>query len=128
MKTVDVLYFDGCPNADIAADHARAAVERANTLAEVRLVRIEHAEDAIRHRFLGSPTIRVDGVDVDGSAHTRTDFGLMCRLYMIDGRLAGAPAVGWIEAALRGTANREVGGSVTAPCCATPETKEQPEG
>ena len=123
MKTVEVLYFDGCPNAQVAADHARAAVARAGTPADVRLVRIEGDDDAIRHRFLGSPTIRVEGVDVDGSARARTDFGLQCRVYWVDGKLAGAPPVSSIEAALRGTAAGEVSPTGFAACCSPIDTK-----
>ena len=102
MKTVEVLYFDGCPNVEVAADQARRAIDGAGTPAEVRLVRIEGDEDAIRRRFLGSPTIRVDGVDVDQTAAARTDYGLQCRVYWVRGSLAGEPPVAWIEAALRG--------------------------
>lgn len=99
MKIVEVLFFDGCPNIEVAAKHARDAIARAGVDAEVRLVRVEG--DASRLRFLGSPTVRVDGRDVDDTASARTDFGFQCRVYSIDGRLVGAPPVAWIEAALR---------------------------
>jgi len=101
-RRVDVLGFDGCPNVDEALMRARAAVEAADVRADVRLVRVRGDDDAIRLRFLGSPTVRVDGVDVERSATGRLDFGLQCRVYSIDGRLEGAPPVDWIVTALRG--------------------------
>jgi hypothetical protein len=101
MKTVEVLFFGGCPHIEVAAERARDAIDRTGVDAEVHLVRVEGDADASRLHFLGSPTIRVDGRDVDDSAITRTDFGLQCRVYSIDGRLAGVPPVEWIEAALR---------------------------
>src|SRR5262245_56090310 len=73
MKTVDVLYFDGCPNVDVAMDHARKAVAAVGNGAEVRLVRVEGDEEAVRQQFLGSPTVRVDGLDVDVAARPRAD-------------------------------------------------------
>lgn len=101
MKMVEVLFFGGCPNIEVAAARARDAIDRAGVDAEVHLVRVEGDADASRLRFLGSPTVRVDGRDVDDSAASRTDFGLQCRVYSIDGRLVGVPPVEWIEAALR---------------------------
>ena len=105
MKTIEVLYFEGCPNVEVASDCARRAVETTGVLAEVKRVRIENHADAVRRHFLGSPTIRVDGQDVDVWARDRMDFGLHCRVYEIDGKLAGAPPAEWIEAALRCSAD-----------------------
>jgi hypothetical protein len=106
MITVEVLFFDGCPNVDIATTHAREAIARIGASARLHLVRVEGDADAVRRRFLGSPTIRVDGLDVDCSARGRTDFSLQCRVYSLEGRLAGAPPAAWIEAGLRGDPSR----------------------
>ncbi len=95
-----MLYFDGCPNVEVATLRARKAVETSGVLAEVTLVRIDDSADAERRQFLGSPTIRVNGQDVEVSARARSDFGLQCRVYEVDGKLAGSPPVAWIEAAL----------------------------
>jgi hypothetical protein len=56
--------------------------------------------EAVRKRFLGSPTVHVDGLDVEPDAVTRDDYGLQCRVYWHDGRLEGAPPSRWIAAAL----------------------------
>ena len=97
---VEVLAFEGCPNMDTAMQRARAAVESTRVPAAVRLVRVESNQDAKRLRFLGSPTVRVEGVDVDESAQERDDFGLQCRVYSVAGKFEGAPPVEWISAAL----------------------------
>jgi hypothetical protein len=34
-----------------------------------------------RERFPGSPTLRIDGQDIDSDAADRQDYGLKCRLY-----------------------------------------------
>ncbi|MEO7144953.1 MAG: hypothetical protein ABI165_15760, partial [Bryobacteraceae bacterium] len=36
---------------------------------------------AVHIGFLGSPTVRIDGVDIERSARQRTSFGMMCRTY-----------------------------------------------
>ena len=122
MKRVEVLYFDGCPNVDVAADHARKAVAAVSESAEVQLVRVDGNDEAVRRRFLGSPTIRVDAADVDASAWERTDFGMQCRVYWVDGKVAGAPPVAWIEEALRGGASGGLDVSSDACCAAGPKS------
>ena len=101
IREVEVLVFDGCPSVDVALDRARAAVATANVPADIRLVRVQDDGEAKRLRFLGSPTVRVDGVDIDPSIEDYDHFGLQCRLYSVGGRLEGAPPVEWIASALR---------------------------
>ena len=54
-----------------------------------------------RERFLGSSTLRVDGVDIDPGAGERTDYGLKCRLYPTEEGLRGAPPDVWVIHALQ---------------------------
>jgi len=51
--------------------------------------------------ILGSPTVRVDGRDVDPQAEERRDYGLSCRVYRTERGLAGLPDARWLRAALR---------------------------
>jgi hypothetical protein len=62
--TVELLYFDGCPSYERFLPRLRAVLAAAGIGGEVRLRRVESPEAAIAERFLGSPTVRVDGVDV----------------------------------------------------------------
>ena len=97
---VELLYFDGCPNQEAA----RALVERIATElaieADMDLVEIANANAAVQLRFLGSPTVRVDGLDVEPGAEERPDFSLACRVYRTDEGLAGQPDPAWIRDAL----------------------------
>jgi hypothetical protein len=103
MKRVDVLFFAGCLNIERALAHAREAAERVGDT-DIRVVHVDDDDDALRLAFLGSPTVRVDGRDVDEASLDRTDFGMQCRLYTVGDRVEGAPPVEWIVAALLGTA------------------------
>lgn len=96
MTRVDILYFDGCPNVDVTADRVRSVAARLGIAINLQFIHVESAEDAVRERFLGSPTVRVNGVDVDPSAPNRSDFGLSCRMYPG----AGVPSEEMIVAAL----------------------------
>jgi hypothetical protein len=64
------------------------------------LRRIPDEAAAQRERFLGSPTVRVDGRDVEPGAEQRDDFGLKCRLYRLPTGLRGAPLDEWVLDAL----------------------------
>lgn len=61
---------------------------------------------AERHRFPGSPTIRVDGRDVDPSFKDPGDFTPRCRLYWTAEGLRGVPERAWVESALRESLER----------------------
>jgi len=97
---VEVLYFDGCPNHHALVPRLRALLAQAGHGDVVSLRRVETAEDAEHARFLGSPTVRVDGRDVDPTAAERDDYGLKCRLYATDDGLRGMPPDAWILDAL----------------------------
>lgn len=67
---------------------------------KIQLRRIETVEDAERECFLGSPTLRIDGRDVDPGAGDRDDYGMKCRLYASEHGMSGTPPDTWILAAL----------------------------
>jgi hypothetical protein len=97
---VEILYFNGCPN----HEPARALVERlASQLRlepEIRLVEVADPDAALELRFLGSPTVRVDGRDVEPGAEARRDFSLSCRIYRSERGVAEQPEERWIRKAL----------------------------
>ena len=98
---VEILYFEGCPN----HEPTHALVERIATQLriepDIRLVEIRDREAAIEFRFLGSPTVRVNGLDVEPGAEERRDFALSCRIYRSEHGSAEQPDEGWVRKALR---------------------------
>jgi hypothetical protein len=103
-RTIEVLFFAGCPNVDLAVARARAAIRTSRIDANVVAIDMASADSRKAERFGGSPTVLVDGVDVDGSPEDGGD-RVRCRVYEVDGRLDGAPSVEKIAAALRGEPN-----------------------
>jgi len=97
---VEILYFEGCPN----HDGARALVARiaAELRVEPKVVLVEVADhDAARDlRFLGSPSIRVNGHDVEPGAQERRDFVYSCRVYRTEQGFSGLPSETWIREAM----------------------------
>ena len=101
--TLELMYFDGCPNHEMLLPHLEQLLRGAEISAEITLRRIADDTAAQHERFLGSPTIRVDGRDVEPGAEERDDFGLKCRLYRTPAGLRGAPSDEWILDALTRT-------------------------
>lgn len=93
---VEILYFDGCPNQERLLPHLRELLRRARIPVEVELRCVADQAAADRERFLGSPTLRVDGRDVEPGADQRNDFGLKCRLYRTSRGMSGLPDDEWI--------------------------------
>jgi hypothetical protein len=97
---VELLYFDGCPNYEALLPHLRGIPQREGIETGVELRCVGTGDQAAGIGFLGSPTVRVDGSDVEVAAATRRDFGLKCRLYQTPNGLKGAPPDEWILAAI----------------------------
>jgi hypothetical protein len=97
---VKLLYFDGCPNHEALVPHLERLLRSAQVPVSLELRRIPDEAAAQRERFLGSPTVRVDGRDAEPAAEERNDFGLKCRLYRLPTGLRGAPLDEWVLGAL----------------------------
>ena len=81
MPGVELLYWDGCPShPDALADLNAALEELGHPEVEVTLVEIATEQQAAERDFIGSPTVRVGGVDpVPPPPGEPT--GLTCRVY-----------------------------------------------
>jgi hypothetical protein len=102
VRQVEILFVDGCPNVEGAIERVRDALEAENAEGvDLKFVLVEGEEDARKRRFLGSPTVLVDGEDVDPGARGREGYGVQCRVYAYGEGHDGAPPVEWIQAALR---------------------------
>lgn len=98
---IELFYFDGCLSYEALLPDLGALLRREGVDERVELRQVESAEAAERERFLGSPTVRVDGTDIDPGAGEREDFGLKCRLYRTAEGTSGMPPEEWIVEALR---------------------------
>jgi hypothetical protein len=99
---IEVLAFAGCPNVEQARTNVRKALEAESASASVNQIEVDTPEMALSQHFLGSPTVRINGGDVEDGAETRQRYGLMCRTYK--NGTAGAPCVEMIRDAIRRSA------------------------
>jgi hypothetical protein len=98
---VEILYFEGCPNHEAAQVLVRRVAAELRIEPDLQLVRVPDEEAALERRFLGSPTVRVQGRDVEPGAEARDDFVLACRVYRTADGFAGRPDPAWVRDALR---------------------------
>lgn len=97
---VEILYFDGCPNHHPAVALVERVSRELGLEPELRLVNVPDQEAAQQQRFLGSPTIRIGGVDVDPHTQERDDYALSCRVFRTEAGIVGQPDEQWVRAAL----------------------------
>jgi hypothetical protein len=84
---IRVLYFEGCPNQVETLELVRRVALEQGITAAVEAIEVRSPEEATRLRFLGSPSVQIDGVDVDPAARQRSEFAMVCRLYGASGDL-----------------------------------------
>ena len=97
---VEVLYFEGCPNLAPAIEMVRRVLSREGIEAQIVPVHVQDVETAMTLRFLGSPSIRVNGRDIEpGREDDPPFFG--CRTYTVEGKTVGVPPEVWISEAIR---------------------------
>lgn len=101
---VEILYFEGCPNHRAARALVEGIAADLHVEPEIDAIEVPDAESAQELRFLGSPTVRVNGHDVEPGAEERRDFVFSCRVYRSERGLSGQPEASWIREALIGAA------------------------
>ena len=88
---IELLYFDGCPSWQTGLKNLKSSLQLERIQAEVNLVNVQDEADAIRLEFLGSPSIRVNGVEL--WTEERETFALSCRVYPTPEGIRGWPTV-----------------------------------
>ena len=88
---IQILYFEGCPNVESARRLISDALEQAGISAKVSLVEVLDHDDAVSKKFIGSPSFRINGRDIEQSRANREVYSMRCRLYSTDDGLSGLP-------------------------------------
>ena len=94
MKQVEFLYFDGCPSSQAALSNLRSVLDEQELSVDLKTVLVNSPDEAEEAGFQGSPSIRIDGRDIEGREE---GFSFNCRLYAIAGKLTGIPTVDYLR-------------------------------
>ena len=99
-REIELLWFEGCANHRAARQMLEAMIAELAPGTPIRDVDATDATVAQRLRFPGSPTIRIDGRDIDPTYRDPGDYTPRCRLYRTSSGLTGLPERRWIADAL----------------------------
>ncbi len=92
---IEVLYLKDCPHHLPTLERINWVLREEGCLADVREVLVPDRDTAQNWNFLGSPSVRVNGTDLEPAASNSGNFGLMCRRYA-----GGVPSAELIRAAI----------------------------
>ncbi len=73
---VRILYAEGCANTPPTVDLVKAVAQDLKIPVDIEMVTVGTEQQARDLRFLGSPTVLINGVDIEPSARADVDFGL----------------------------------------------------
>lgn len=111
MLSIEILYFDGCPTHKGARELVRRIVRDQRITADIREINVTTEAEAKALKFPGSPTVRINGRDID-ELTGNVEYGLKCRVYSGPQGFSGVPPVELMEKALR-----EASGGRVSHCC-----------
>ncbi len=94
---IEVFYIDGCPNHEPTVERVKAMLKDLGVAGELVESAVNDPATVSALRFLGSPTVQINGLDIEPSARYRTPFGMMCRTYEGSG---GVPCEDLIRSAI----------------------------
>ena len=105
MQQIDYLWWAECPSHDEGAELLRVALAAEGLDVQVVSIEVTSEDEAQRLQFIGSPTFRVGGRDLDAQSVPTGAAGLYaltCRAYRReDGRIGPLPTLAWLRQALR---------------------------
>jgi len=99
---IEVISLPGCPNHQPTLDRVNALLRSEAVIAEVREILVDSDPDPQSSGFFGSPTVKVNGKDVEPLTASRD--GISCRIYA-DGK--GVPSEAVLKLAIRSAREEE---------------------
>ena len=98
MVRVAFLFYEDCPSHELALERLREVLDEEDV--DVEVVKVESEEQAQERHFVGSPTILLNGQDIDPPP-PNSNYTLTCRAYRLeDGRISPLPSRAMIRCAI----------------------------
>lgn len=96
---VEVLYLSDCPSHPAAVRLVKNVLAAEGVATDIREVLVRDERMASDLKFVGSPTIRINGRDIAEEPQTEKNFALCCRLYP-GAKQIGLPPAEWVHRAV----------------------------
>jgi hypothetical protein len=98
---VEFLCFDGCPSAALAEALVRRVLAEEGRVSELTKILVQTPEQAAALRFLGSPSVRVNGLDIEPGRMDEAGGAFSCRIYRTQAGDSGVPPEALLRAAVQ---------------------------
>lgn len=99
---IELLWFDDCPNHEAAEQMLSDVLKEFGVSEPIQRIDVPDEATGDLVIFPGSPTIRIDDVDVEPGWVPCDDCTPRCRLYMTSEGLRVLPEKEWVRAAVEG--------------------------
>ena len=99
---IEVLFVPGCPNHEPAVERLKNVLQSEAINATVQEVAVTDESTARLLKFPGSPTVRINGRDVE--SNLQQSYGLACRLYPGG---TGVPSLETLQRAVAGAQSEQ---------------------
>lgn len=103
---IELLVFDGCPNSEPTEKLIRETVSELGGDVKIEVVTIADNDDAVVKNFLGSPSVRVNGKDLEIEEDSTTTYSMRCRIYRTGESQSGIPPKGLLTKAIQAARKR----------------------
>ena len=101
---IELLWFEGCPNHHAARALVEEILAEQDIEATIETIEVPDLETGERVRFPGSPTIRINGTDVEPGYEDTGAVTPRCRVYLTPNGYTGVPEREWVDDAIRAVA------------------------
>jgi|GEM_PF-1040680 len=99
---VEILYIDGCPSKDKVDRMVQQVLDEVGVSgAQIIDTIVKTYSQAETLKFVGSPTVRINDVDIEPDIERLTEFGLNPRTYKVRGIEQDLPDLKWLKDAVR---------------------------
>ena len=99
---IQVLHIDDCPTMGLVEDMIKKVLDEFDVKdAEIEKIRVGSFAEAEDLKFLGSPTVRINGNDIEPDSHRRTEYEMAPRSYRVKGMMQDLPDIKWLKASVR---------------------------
>ncbi|KAF0109881.1 MAG: putative alkylmercury lyase [Chloroflexi bacterium] len=105
MEKIQLLFIDGCPNFMTASRNLEASLRLLEIDIKPEQIIINDDIEADHYSFQGSPSIKVDGVDL--WEKKADEYHIGCRVYPTPEGLKGSPTVEMLVERLRSILNKK---------------------
>ena len=98
---IELLYTETCPHYKESLKILNKILNELSVEENIEMINIRNQKDADDNNFSGSPTVRINGNDVDPQFKNSGDYGFRCRVYFYSGTLYPHPPEEMVRNAIR---------------------------